>query len=359
MSTPNYEIDEKNNAELKAVEADRKTELTKAENRATLDAARSDAAYDKAITGYDAEYKRQEKALNDQLDFTIEKIETARDRTTKDYLKEQSGAYTDWQKQSNQYGVNAEQKAAQGMTNTGYSESSQVSMYNGYQNRVAIARESHQRAMVDFDMAIKDAQIQNSVALAEIGFQIYQQKAALAIQKVTANQSVWDNFYTRQNAINTRYDNKYTDVLNQINTENALKEKAREFEAQMAEEKRQFDILHPQTSVKISSSGGSGGGSSGGSRKSGSSSSSSSAKISKGQANSIKKKEAKTGYKKSSEPTVDMNSVLALGFGPISESKLNSLVESGVVQEYTSGNKIKFKLSANSLKQKQLFSRLG
>lgn len=40
--------------------------------------------------------------------------------------------------------------------------------------------------------------------------------------------------------------------------------------------------------------------------------------------------------------TVDMNSVLALGYGPISESRLNELVASGEVREVVKGNKITF-----------------
>lgn len=40
--------------------------------------------------------------------------------------------------------------------------------------------------------------------------------------------------------------------------------------------------------------------------------------------------------------TVDMNSVLALGYGPISESRLNELVASGEVSEVVKGNKITF-----------------
>lgn len=43
------------------------------------------------------------------------------------------------------------------------------------------------------------------------------------------------------------------------------------------------------------------------------------------------------------EPTVDMKSVIALGYGPISASKLNSLVASGEVIEYKENGKLKYK----------------
>lgn len=49
--------------------------------------------------------------------------------------------------------------------------------------------------------------------------------------------------------------------------------------------------------------------------------------------------------------TVDMNSVLALGYGPMSADRLDQLVKTGQVEEYQEGNKIKFRkrqVSGNS-----------
>ena len=97
------------------------------------------------------DYGNQQAALQQQnTDFTIQKIEQQKEQANKDYTKEQKGAYVDWQKQSNQYGVNAEIQAQQGLRNGGYSESSQVSMYNQYQNRVATARDSYNRAVLEY-----------------------------------------------------------------------------------------------------------------------------------------------------------------------------------------------------------------
>ena len=41
--------------------------------------------------------------------------------------------------------------------------------------------------------------------------------------------------------------------------------------------------------------------------------------------------------------SVDMKSVLGLGYGPIDEAALSGLVSSGQVEEYQEGNKIKFR----------------
>jgi hypothetical protein len=123
---------------------------------------------------------------------------------------------------------------------------------------------------------------------------------------------------------------------------------------QLAEEKRQFNIKNSGSSG-VTSSKGSSSGSSSGSKTSTSSKPLKSLKSSSSSKKAVHVDDVIGEEKSAGAPTVDMKSVLALGFGPISESKLNSLVKSGVVQEYVSGGKIKFKLSSSALKQSMLF----
>jgi hypothetical protein len=121
--------------------------------------------------------------------------------------------------------------ASAGLTNTGFSESSQVSMYNTYQNRVATARESFNRAVMDYNMAIKDAQLQNSVALAEIAANALQKRLELSLEGFQyKNQLVIDMTNKKIEISNTKW-NRYQDILQQINTENAMKEEVRQFES--------------------------------------------------------------------------------------------------------------------------------
>ena len=132
-------------------------------------ASDSDKYFQEQISATEKWGAEQKKNQQAQTDFAIEKIEQQKDQTQKDYTKEQSGAYVDWQKQSNQYGAEAEKMASSGLQNTGYSESSQVSMYNTYQNRVATAREVFSQAVLAYDNNIKEARLQNNAVLAEIG----------------------------------------------------------------------------------------------------------------------------------------------------------------------------------------------
>jgi hypothetical protein len=222
----------------------------KAEGEAAI--ADSNAMYDGMVSNTDQHFQglidnaqnwanTQTQIQNEQTDFAIEQIEQQKDQAHKDYTKEQSGAYTDWQKQSAQHGVNAEQMAANGLTNTGFSESSQVSMYNTYQNRVATARESYNKAVLNYDNAIKDARLQNNARLAEIAYQALQQQLELSLEGFQYKNNLLLEKSNKQLEISQMYHQRYTDMLNQINTEKSYAENQRQFNENLAENKRQHD----------------------------------------------------------------------------------------------------------------------
>lgn len=237
--------------------------------------SQSDKYFQEQANAVDKWGKEQTNLQNQQTDFAIDKIEQQKEWAEKDYTKEQSGAYTDWQKQSNQYGVNAEQMAAQGMANTGYSESAQVSMYNQYQNRVAMARESFVRAQAEFNNAITEARLQNNAALAKIAAETLQKKLELSLQGFQYKNQLITEKAEAKRKVSSDYWGRYTDVLDQINTENALAETKRHNEASEAATKAQLEIQRAAQALnekkfewqKAQAGGSSSGGSSGGSGK--------------------------------------------------------------------------------------------
>ena len=204
---------------------------------AERDAAIADIndSYDQKISEAEGFYKGQQDIVEDwsktqselqqaQTDFTIQQINQQKDQAEKDYTKEQSAAYVDWQKQSDKYGVNAEKMAANGLQNSGYSESSQVSMYNAHQNRVAVARETISKARIEYDNAMTTARMQNSVALAQIAAETYQKKLEIALAGFQYKNTLLSEMENKIEYKNQVYDQKYKEVLDQIEMENALAE---------------------------------------------------------------------------------------------------------------------------------------
>lgn len=235
----NYDINY-DDPKFKNVESQKQAALT--ENNNTYDNMinQSDKYYQDQMNAVKDYGKQQQEIQQANTDFAIEQINQQKDQAAKDYTKEQSGAYVDWQKQSNQYGANAEQQAAQGLNNTGYSESSQVSMYNTYQNRVATARESFNKAILNYDNAIKDAQLQNNSKLAEIAFNTLQTQLELSLQGFQyKNQLILDKV-AQNRSIDSEYYSRYQDVLNQMNTENAMKEQIRQYNQNFAQQEKEY-----------------------------------------------------------------------------------------------------------------------
>lgn len=233
---------------LTQVEANKNTAMTDLKNQYDQMINDSQQYYDEQIQASKDWADTQQQLQQEQTDFAIQQVEQQREQTEKDYKKEQSGAYVDYQKQTAKYGINAEQQAMGGLQGTGYSESSQVGMYNTYQNRVASARESLNKANMNFDNAIQQARLQNNAKQAEIALQAYQKQLELSLQGFQYRNDLLATQIDKLQALDDTYHNRYQDVLNQINTENAMNEEIRQYEEnlklqreQLAEQIRQFD----------------------------------------------------------------------------------------------------------------------
>ena len=246
-----YEIDY-NDPRFQKVEADKKQALTESENLYGGIVNNTDKYYQAQIDASKDWADKQTQLQQEKTDFAIEQIEQQKDQAKQDYTKEQSGAYVDWQKQSNAYGANAENQASMGMTNTGYAESSQVQMYTAYQNRVASARESYNRAVLNYNNAITEARLQNNSILAEIAYTALQQQLELSLQGFQYKNDMLINKLNTKLEIDQMYHQRYQDVLNQINTENALAEQVRQFNESLAEDRRQFDASYALQQAQFS-----------------------------------------------------------------------------------------------------------
>lgn len=216
--------------------------------------------YNNMINSTDKLYQDQIKASNDyaeqqkqfqqqQTDFAIDKINQSKEWAKQDYTREQKGAYTDYQKQSDVYGANAEAMASRGLTGTGYADNNQVALYTAYQNRVAVARDSFNRTVVEFENAIKDAKLKNSSALADIAFKSLQTRLELSLQGFQYKNQLLQQQLQMKNETEDRYYNRWQNVLQQINSENALAEQQRQFNSQMAFEREKYNYQKVQDGI--------------------------------------------------------------------------------------------------------------
>lgn len=225
-------------------------------------------AYDDLIKERDDFTKRQQELVdnwentqkdiaNKNLQYQQDLIEQQRKKAEQEYQREAKASYIDYQKEVDRYGVSRENVVNNGLSNSGYAESSKVDMYNTYQNRLGTARKGIQDAVIEFDNAIRQAQLSNDETLAQNALTALQNKLNIALEGFNYKSEQTNNKLNWNNTLNNNYYNRYQDVLSQINYENQQKEAIRQWEAEMAYKKEQDAISNAQNwaSIYNSSSG--------------------------------------------------------------------------------------------------------
>lgn len=228
-----------NDERFAKVEADKQSAMNNANNTYDNMVNQTDAKYNELIQSTKDYATTQQQIQQDNTNFAIEQINQQKDKAEKDYIKEQKASYVDYQKATDQYGVNAEQLAQNGMSGTGYAETSKINAFTTYQNRYATARESFNQATLNYDNAIKDAQLKNNAQLAEIAFKALQTELEYALQGFQYKNELLQTKLNTQIQLDSEYNNRYQQVLSQINTENSLAEQIRQYNETMAFQKEQ------------------------------------------------------------------------------------------------------------------------
>ena len=115
---------------------------------------------------------QQSTIQNQQIDAntnqTLSEIEHQKKYAQQEFNKEARGAYQDYQKAINPYGVQAENMFSNGLGNSGYSETSKLNAFNTYQNRYATARQSTDRMMDEFNNEMAQARLEGNREKAEV-----------------------------------------------------------------------------------------------------------------------------------------------------------------------------------------------
>lgn len=252
---------------FKAVENEKQDRLNEVNNTYNNMINQSDEFFQRQVDAAKDYATTQQDLQNQQTDLAINEINQAKEKANRDYQREQRGAYSDWQKESNRYGVGAEQRASSGLGYTGYSESSQVSLYNTYQNRVSTARDSYNLAVQNYDNKIAEARLANNSKLAEIAYNALRQELELNLNGFQYKNTLLLDQINKQQSINDTYYARWKNVLDQMNTENALAESIRQYNEKMAYQRerdriadeqwqKQYDIAKKAARTSRSSSGG-------------------------------------------------------------------------------------------------------
>lgn len=239
---------------LQAIEQEREKAQTDATTSYDNMINDSQKYYDKQIDAIKNYENTQKDLQQQQTDLTLEKINQQKSEAVKDYEKEQKSSYIDYQKGISQFGELAEQMASQGISNSGVSENARTQMYVAFQSKVASAKESLNKAVLNYNNSAKEAQLANSVALAEIASSSLQQQLQISLQAFQYKNSLLESKQAQLNNIDNRYDNKYSEVLSQLQRQKELEENMRQWQKEFDEKVRQYDADREYRNAQLAQS---------------------------------------------------------------------------------------------------------
>lgn len=105
-----------------------------------------------------------EAAANEAIDLStknqIEKLKAQKQQTEADKQTAYRGAYSDYAKNINPYGVQTESAYASGLGGAGKGETAQANYYNTYQNQLGTINTNATNQVRDYDTSINDADVQ-------------------------------------------------------------------------------------------------------------------------------------------------------------------------------------------------------
>lgn len=187
---------------------------------------------------YDEQMKQQQNIINTSTQQTIDEIERNKKKAEEEALKTNKALYTDYQKQINPYGVNAENLAEQGLGGSGLAESTKANYYNTYQNARTEATNNANTIKADFDAQITQARQNGDLQLAQSALEMYKQKI----------QDVYNTYNLKFNQDQFNYQ-KEQDALSQSNWEKEYQQAIQQAQWEQQFNQTQFDYNKQQDAL--------------------------------------------------------------------------------------------------------------
>lgn len=127
---------------------------------------------------YNQQQEQQNRIIDIGTQQAVDDLERNKQKTDQELLKTNRALYTDYQKQINPYGVNAERLAEQGLSNSGLAETTKANYYNTYQTARTEATNNANTIKADFDADIVKARQNGDIQKAQSALELYKQKIA-------------------------------------------------------------------------------------------------------------------------------------------------------------------------------------
>lgn len=224
-----------------ALEQEKQNALSNS-NKTYEDLLNKNTEYSQGVKDYLDQYQKTQNDIYDkQTAFNVALQEQNKQKAEQEYQKEATASKNAYYDFINPYGVQAEIQAQNGLKGSGYSETTKSQAWTTQQNRTAQAKASMNDAKLQFDNAIKEAYLNNDVNKANLALQILQQQQEEALRNFNYVSDTKQNQLSNNQNLDSDYNNRYNTLYSQIQQEKATQEAIRQWEAEMAEQQRQYN----------------------------------------------------------------------------------------------------------------------
>lgn len=217
--------------------------------------AESNKVYEQAITNtnqvlnknnaYADQYlQKNSEMLDAQTNLDINKIEQQKVKTEDNYNKVAKTANKSYIDSTNRYGVEAELRAQNGLNSGGYVGMKNLVKFEENQKALGEARANANQTIQELNNQISQAKIENSSKKAEYSLEVAKMKLDAQVEQMQKQSELMLGQLESKQNLNQNYDSLYMQIVDQINAEKDREENKRQFEQQLAYQKKQDSITN-------------------------------------------------------------------------------------------------------------------
>lgn len=217
--------------------------------------AESNKVYEQAITNtnqvlnknnaYADQYlQKNSEMLDAQTNLDINKIEQQKVKTEDNYNKAAKTANKSYIDSINRYGVEAELRAQNGLNSGGYVGMKNLVKFEENQKTLGEARVTANQTIQELNNQISQAKLENSSKKAEYSLEVAKMKLEAQVEQMQKQSELLIGKLESKQNLNNTYDSLYMQIVDQINAEKDRAESKRQFEQQLAYQKKQDAITN-------------------------------------------------------------------------------------------------------------------
>ncbi len=205
--------------------------------------ANNNTIMEKNNTYADEYLKKNSEMLDAQTDLDINKINQQKQKAQSNLDKTQKDINKTYINSTNKYGVEAEQRAMQGISGGAISMKN-LTKFETQQKSLGEARTNTNQIMQELNNQISQARMENSSKKASYSLEVAKMKLESQIDNIQRKSNLMvEQLQSKQNLNNT-FDSMYMQIVDQINAEKDRAESKRQFEKQLAYQKKQDKITN-------------------------------------------------------------------------------------------------------------------